>query len=318
MQVHDRVRLIACPFGQGSSIMVYYLDAPRPALIDTGVAVSARTRIAPTLEEIGRRLEDVRFILCTHGHWDHMGGAAAARDASGGQVLIHRADEPYLRSHRHHLSGYFTARLRLLDPEASLAGMEAMLFENVGREMAADRALEDGDVVDLGGDVRLTVVHTPGHSSGSACFYWEAERLLFSGDAVQMYGSAGGRYPLYFEPTPYRQSIARLAELPNETLAMGHWIRGPYGKPGEAVRRGAEAQAALRASREASATIRAAVCEALAALWRAAPFHDVARRVAELVRGSFDLEPPNARGIVESVLPTTHAEWQEALGGQPR
>ena len=52
--------------------------------------------------------------------------------------------------------------------------------------------------MDLGGDVRLHVLHTPGHTPGSASFYWESESLVFSGDAVGGRGSRAGGFPLYF------------------------------------------------------------------------------------------------------------------------
>jgi len=53
--------------------------------------------------------------------------------------------------------------------------------------------LPDGDRVDLGSGLELKVVHTPGHTPGSVCYYWEAEKLLLSGDAVQKPGVPMGK-----------------------------------------------------------------------------------------------------------------------------
>ena len=69
-----RVIPIECKFGPISAY-AYYIDAPEPALIDTGIASSASQEIETVLAEHGIRIEDIRWILLTHGHVDHLGGA---------------------------------------------------------------------------------------------------------------------------------------------------------------------------------------------------------------------------------------------------
>ena len=78
-KVLPRVYRIACPFGDGGIVHVYYLDTAEPALIDTGVAQSPLEAIEPALSSAGLSLRRVRHTFNTHGHWDHMGGNEAAR-----------------------------------------------------------------------------------------------------------------------------------------------------------------------------------------------------------------------------------------------
>src|SRR5581483_3144060 len=166
-----RIVPVACPFGQGSVVYVYYVDAPEPALIDTGVAASPAGVLEPALAAAGFRLDDVRWILATHGHYDHLGAAhALKRRLPAARVGVH-ADDHFLMRHRAaHLDGYAGVRARFLDDPAVLAQTDALLLECISGEMAADRELREGDHVNLGGDLTFTVVHTPGHSRGSSSF----------------------------------------------------------------------------------------------------------------------------------------------------
>src|SRR3984893_9768331 len=109
--------------------------------------------------------------------------------------------------------------------DSEIPQSEAFQRQLLGREWGVERALEDGDEVDLGGDVRLHVLHTPGHTPGSASFYWESQSLLFSGDAVGGRGSRAGGFPLYFSSSDYANSLRRLLDLNVATLAQAHRYR---------------------------------------------------------------------------------------------
>lgn len=115
-------------------------------------------------------------ILLTHGHIDHTGGAGKLAAGSGAVTYVH-PDDDYLTLHP-------TEQLR-------------MMFGNTppGSYDVPDRIenLEHGQVLDLAG-VSLEVRHTPGHTPGHCCFYWEAEGTLFSGD--QLFAGSIGRTDL--------------------------------------------------------------------------------------------------------------------------
>jgi glyoxylase-like metal-dependent hydrolase (beta-lactamase superfamily II) len=144
----------------------------------------------------------------------------------------------------------------------------------IGKSTGVDRVLADDDVVDLGNDVRLRVVHTPGHTAGSVCFLWEGGATLFSGDAVQGHGWKSGMAPIYHDVS-YVESIARIDALRADVLCMGHTF-GWGGVSNDPVRRGADVDATLQASRDASGAIERAAAAALAKLGPAAPFLELA------------------------------------------
>src|ERR687884_1559173 len=106
MPTQPRVVAVPCPFGQtGGLVYVYYIDAPQPALVDTGVAASPGATIEPALNAVGLSLKHVKWILATHGHWDHIGGAHAARSraADDAALALHAADAELLGSRRAHM-----------------------------------------------------------------------------------------------------------------------------------------------------------------------------------------------------------------------
>lgn len=104
----------------------------------------------------------IRYIINTHGHFDHVGGNLQAVRAFGAPLLIHESDAA------------------MLSRAAEVAGMYGMQGEN---SPAPDSFLaEDTEIVF--GSHRIKVLHTPGHTQGGCCLYLEAEKKVITGDTL--------------------------------------------------------------------------------------------------------------------------------------
>ena len=109
---------------------------------------------------------DLKYILLTHGHFDHIIGAKSVKEKYGAQVVISKEDEPMLNSSKLSLAVFCNAPQNNVD---------------------ADIIVKDGDEITLG-ETKIKVMATPGHTSGSVCYI--AENCIFSGDTL-FYCSCG-------------------------------------------------------------------------------------------------------------------------------
>lgn len=154
------------------------------------------------VEQILRKAEEngwkIQKILLTHGHFDHVSGVKALKDATGAEIYIHSAD-----------------REMLTDPQENLAALFGMEYLPV----FADTVVSEGDRIALD-ELSFTVLHTPGHTSGSVCYL--AERTLFSGDTL-FAGSIGRTDFPNGSDLQLSRSLQRLAALEGDyTVLSGH------------------------------------------------------------------------------------------------
>ncbi|MBR7837467.1 MBL fold metallo-hydrolase [Actinospica durhamensis] len=258
------VHPLVSPWGR-FGLYSFFIDAPEPAIVDTGIASSPAEGMAPALAAIGRRIEDVRWILLTHGHIDHVGGAHALWELTGrrAQVVIHEADAPLLRSRRAHVDEYLEGRGRYLndpDGEAKATGAANAV---ISAEMEPSLLVRGGETLSLGGSVTVSVHAIPGHTAGSVAYVVDGQQSVFVGDAVQVHGAANG-FPGYMDPAAYRASLEYLRdEVRPQRLYLGHPYRRADGTPYGVELDAAEAQEAIAQSLAAEGRITTAACDCL-------------------------------------------------------
>ncbi len=153
------------------------------------------------LEYVQKEQLRVKYVLNTHGHFDHMQANDEVRAKTGAPLAIH-ADDVEL----------------LLHPEKVSGGM----FMQVNSCKEPEKLLHNGDVLFFGG-FQLQVIYTPGHTKGGCCFYEAKEKVCFTGDTL--FRGSVGRTDLYGgNMSELRKSVRdRLAVLPDDvTIYPGH------------------------------------------------------------------------------------------------
>ena len=187
------------PGRSGGGCNVFLLKGSRKnILIDVGLE-SDRDHLEFGLSKIGLAISDIQMVLLTHEHMDHVGGIP---DLPGNIVVA--------------AHGRAADKVRLNDQFSIMSGA----FGGGMRQFHIDFHLEDGMVIDIG-DIRLKVIYTPGHSSGSVCFFEPNRGILFSGDTIFAGGILGGIFSSG-NLSDYISSLERLREFRIHRMYPSH------------------------------------------------------------------------------------------------
>jgi glyoxylase-like metal-dependent hydrolase (beta-lactamase superfamily II) len=161
-------RLIVGPVA--TNCWIYPLDEKTAAIIDPG---DEADKIISALKQLN--LEPV-FILLTHGHFDHIAAVPQLAKTFGEtcKIAIHRLDSEYLGS-----DSYAAHSISIEAAMGDSSFINSFWPDDKRGMPAADRLLEEGETIGP-----FTVLHTPGHTPGSAVFLDAKENIMFSGDTL--------------------------------------------------------------------------------------------------------------------------------------
>lgn len=130
-----------------AGIAAYLVTDPAGHILIDGALERSPAQIAANIRTLGFRVEDVRYLLSTHAHWDHVGGLAELKRLSGARLLASAGDKEALD----------TGRTSYRDDVGT--------FPAIG----VDRVIADGEAIVLGG-TRIVVHATPGHTRGGTSY----------------------------------------------------------------------------------------------------------------------------------------------------
>jgi glyoxylase-like metal-dependent hydrolase (beta-lactamase superfamily II) len=128
--------------------------------------------------------EDLEYIILTHYHFDHVFGAPKLKEETNAKIMIHELDAKFL-------------------------------------SFKPDKTLKENETLDLG-NIKLKVIHTPGHTPGSICLYEPKSKSLFSGDTIFAHGSIGRTDLPGGSSEQLIESIKKICKLNVNVLYPGH------------------------------------------------------------------------------------------------
>jgi len=171
-------------------------------LIDSGVAESENA-IIEYIQENNRSVEDIKTLILTHSHPDHIGSAKSIKEQTGCDVFAHTAEQKWIED----VDTQFADR--------PVPGFQALVKNSVG----IDRFLHDGDRIEIDKDLTLRVIHTPGHSAGSVALVLEQDNVLISADSILLPDS----FPIYEDAVASLTSLQKLQALENLEWLLASW-----------------------------------------------------------------------------------------------
>ncbi|MCC5951447.1 MAG: MBL fold metallo-hydrolase [Acidimicrobiia bacterium] len=211
-------------------------DSDPLVAVDPGLPVVTERALALVRLALGRDPSDVTTIVSTHGHSDHVGGVADLQRSSGATALLPARCEQYLGGEAARTFPLVESSLRFM----AVWGQQRMEFTALRQFAATGRSVGFGSSnrmrcdFDVGGYVAdgdtlpgapgWEVVHAPGHSDDSTCFYHPESATLLSGDAVVTHDGVAWFNPEYVDLPTANATEERLRTLEVRHLLPGHGL----------------------------------------------------------------------------------------------
>jgi glyoxylase-like metal-dependent hydrolase (beta-lactamase superfamily II) len=191
---------------------VFLLAGNRLNLVDTGYKGGA-SRILREVRRLGYAPSDIASIIITHHHADHVGNLAALKSLTPARAVAHAADVPFISGR--------VPRPGPVNPRWLKRALAPFRRLWTATPAEVDILVDDGD--ELPAPEGARVLHTPGHTPGSICLFWERERVVIAGDLLNNRLGLGLPSKAFtVDMTQDIRSIDKLASLDFDIMCFGH------------------------------------------------------------------------------------------------
>jgi glyoxylase-like metal-dependent hydrolase (beta-lactamase superfamily II) len=212
MQISENLHRIKCTFQITNTVerfvYLYLIEANGIHIIDTGVD-GAEKQIAEYLTSIGRDVCEIKSILLTHSHPDHIGSAHCLKQASNAIVYACDTEREWMET----IDKQFAER--------PIPNFYTLLNQSV----QIDQFINAGDALVLDDGITLRVIDSKGHSAGSMSFLWQEKGELFTGDAIPVTDDI----PIYVSAKHSIETLERFLSLRDVNKFFPAWDE-PYDK----------------------------------------------------------------------------------------
>jgi glyoxylase-like metal-dependent hydrolase (beta-lactamase superfamily II) len=169
-------------------------------LIDCGTP-EGYDKLIENIRKCGEEPTNVKYIFGTHGHYDHVGAASLFKEKYGCQVYLHEKD------------------VKRVEEGDGIKTSASLLYGKDFISFTVDKALKGGECLEFG-DIKLEVIHTPGHTPGSVCYVLEIGGLKVLIAADTLYGGFSSK--IDSDEEAWRRSLNLLCDGCFDLMVVGH------------------------------------------------------------------------------------------------
>ncbi len=181
-------------------------------VFDSGVKESYRD-IYNYIELQNRKTSEIRFLILSHSHPDHIGSADRIRSDTGCRVLGHQLEKEWIEN------------IDIQHAERPVPGF----YNLVDRPVVVDEILTGDENLSLGNNIEISIINTPGHSKGSFCILFKNQSVLFTADSIPLPSDI----PTYDD---YRRSVESLDIIESMkdkySILLSSWAEPVTGREG--------------------------------------------------------------------------------------
>ncbi|CQR71796.1 Hydroxyacylglutathione hydrolase [Sporomusa ovata DSM 2662] len=171
-------------------------------LIDTGIKDSYQ-KIFSYIKEQGRSINEIKLLILSHSHPDHIGSANKIKSITDCKVIAHQAEKNWIED----LDTQYQSR------------MVPGFYQLVNEPVKVDTCLEHNQEIQLDKNLTIRVLHSPGHSKGSISIFFKEDKILFTADSIPIVNDI----PNYDNYSELRTSLETIKHLQDYDILLSSW-----------------------------------------------------------------------------------------------
>ena len=200
----------------------YLIKGERYALIEAGISCSA-SLVLQQFNNLGLDPRKLEYILIMHAHPDHVTGIPYLLDVFPWARVVGSATAQRVLSKEKVVQNFYNEDRVISLSMLDRGEINCLPFERENPKIPIYLTVQDGDELDLGGDCRIRIIDTPGHSLCSISAYLPSVQTLFISDAGGFISSPGQNFPCFFSGfQSYLDSLQRLKDIGARVIAPAH------------------------------------------------------------------------------------------------
>ena len=171
----------------------------------------------------------VRYLIASHGHFDHVCGIPALRELYPDASVLASTEAQKVLGKTKIVQSFFAQDEKMSAVLAAEGILEAIPVSPKPEAIMVDQVIGEGDEMHLRGGLKLRVIEAPGHSPCSLAFYLPQEQVMFVSDSGGFQISDDSLFPIFFQGYElYQETLKRLRGFPTRVLAIPHeriWVQ---------------------------------------------------------------------------------------------